>query len=222
MVSNRQHVGMVFAEMVGTFILTMVATSASGLGIPLFTGAAVGFCLAAMVMILGGLSGAHLNPAVTVGLLSIRKISIVKAASYVVAQMLGGLAAWKVTEYFAGRTILSQVSAFDWNKDKKIFFAEILGSMIFGFGIASAVYQKFADTKAAATIGTSLFLGVIVASIGSAAILNPAVAYGVRNFNVGYAGAPVLGMILGMNIYAFFFVEGWNPVKTNKSVKKTK
>ena len=224
MVSTRQHVGMLFAEAVGTFILTMVVNTASGLGIPMFTGAAVGFTLAAMVMILGGLSGAHLNPAITVGLLSLRKISITKAAAYVVAQMLGALAAWRFTQYFVGREILNQVQSFNWDKDKKILFAEMAGAAVFSFGIAASVYQKFTDNKAASTIGSSAFLGVMIASVGSAGFLNPAVAYGVRNFNMGYLFAPVIGMILGMNLYAFFFVEGWNPVKSVRrvAVKKSK
>ncbi len=208
---TRQRVGMLFAEAVGTFILTMVAISASGLGIPLFTGAAAGFTLATMVLAIGAFSGAHINPAVTIGLLSIRKISLVKAFTYVIAQAVGAVTAWKLYEYFVGKAVPNQATMFDWSKaaDRRVFFAEMIGTMVFTFGIAAAVYQKFENMKAAATIGTSYFLGIMVAALGSAAILNPAVAYGVRNFNNGYAFAPILGAIVGMNLYAFFFVENW-------------
>ncbi len=208
---TRQRVGMLFAEAVGTFILTMVAISASGLGIPLFTGAAVGFTFAAMVLAVGAFSGAHINPAVTVGLLSIRKISLVKAFTYVLAQFAGAFTAWKLYEYFVGKAVPNQATVFDWSKaaDRRMFFAEMIGAMVLTFGIAAAIYQKFESVKAATTMGTSYFLGIMVAALGSAAILNPAVAMGVRSFNNGYAFAPVLGAIVGMNLYAFFFVENW-------------
>lgn len=223
---TTQKFGVLFAEAVGTFVLTMVAVSASQLGIPMFTGAAVGFTLAVLVLSLGAYSGTHINPAVTFGLMTIKKISPLRALAYILAQFVGAFSAWKLVNYFAENDkttgLLSWTSSVEWSKaaDRKVFFAELIGTAIFGFGIASAVYQKFEGTKAAMTIGSSLFLGVMLASLGSAAVVNPAVAYGTRNWTWIYLLAPILGSVLGMNLFALLFTEDWMPA-IKKQIART-
>lgn len=85
------------AELVGTFVLVfggvrsaVLAGSQIGfLGVSL----AFGLSLLAMVYAIGPISGCHINPAVTVGLLLSRKINGRDAASYIVAQILGAILA---------------------------------------------------------------------------------------------------------------------------------
>lgn len=50
---------------------------------------AFGLAIATLAQSLGHISGAHLNPAVTLGMLASCQISVLKAAMYIVAQMLG-------------------------------------------------------------------------------------------------------------------------------------
>jgi aquaporin Z len=59
------------AEFVGTFLLAGVVLAASGQ--PLF----VLFAVLAIVLTVGGVSGAHLNPALTIGALATRRITLV-------------------------------------------------------------------------------------------------------------------------------------------------
>ncbi len=216
--TNTRRVGILFAEALGTFMLAMVALSASQLGLPIFTGAAVGFALSLIVVTLGGFSGAHVNPAVTIGVLSLRKISALRAAAQIAAQFVGGFSAWRFHEYLTGTTaskrgMLEWTAKFDWSNvtDRRMFFAELVGAVVFGFGIAAVLYQKFDGVKAGSTIGSSLFVGVMIASLASNALLNPALAYGVRSWTLGYLAAPIIGHVLGMNLYALFFVENWLP-----------
>ncbi|KAI4879838.1 hypothetical protein NFI96_016481 [Prochilodus magdalenae] len=54
---------------------------------------AFGLAIATLAQSLGHISGAHLNPAVTLGLLVSCKITLLKAAFYVLAQMLGAIVA---------------------------------------------------------------------------------------------------------------------------------
>ena len=61
------------AEFVGTFILAAVALVASGGAIPM------GFALVAIVLAIGAISGAHVNPLITVGAWVTRRISGVRA-----------------------------------------------------------------------------------------------------------------------------------------------
>jgi aquaporin Z len=92
--SRSPLLGASVAEFIGTFLLAGVVLAASGQ--PLF----VLFGLLAVVLTIGGLSGAHLNPALTVGALATRRITLVRAVCYVVAQVLGALMALVVMNSF--------------------------------------------------------------------------------------------------------------------------
>jgi glycerol uptake facilitator-like aquaporin len=51
-------------------------------------------------------------------------------------------------------------------------------------------------------VGGSLLLGIALASLlGSNGVINPAVALGIGSFNVMYVLGPVLGSLLGMQVY---------------------
>lgn len=85
------------AELTGTALLVVggvgtaviAGTSVGDLGVAL----AFGFVLVALAYALGPISGAHLNPAVTLGMLVAGRIPGRHAAGYVVAQLVGGLVA---------------------------------------------------------------------------------------------------------------------------------
>lgn len=52
-----------------------------------------GLAIAVMATAVGAISGGHFNPAVTIGLLSARKIDLINAIGYVCVQCLGAIAA---------------------------------------------------------------------------------------------------------------------------------
>ena len=85
------------AEFIGTFVLVF-----GGCGSAVLAGEQIGYAgiarafglsLLAMVYAIGPISGCHINPAVTLGLLVSRKMDRRFAAGYVVAQILGGIVA---------------------------------------------------------------------------------------------------------------------------------
>src|SRR6185312_10979269 len=85
------------AEAIGTFFLcfagiaAIVATSepiSSGAGL-VGIALAHGLALSIAVSIFAGISGAHFNPAVTIGFLSTRRIELPLAVQYIVAQLVG-------------------------------------------------------------------------------------------------------------------------------------
>lgn len=201
---SRQKVAMVVAELMGVIVLvTAVYAMVARTTFPLFGGLAAGLTLGVLVHTIGSASGAHVNPAITLGLWSIRKIKTLPAVAYIAAQMLGGYAAWMLINYFLGSDIQSLANKFDW----KVFIAEGVGALIFGFGVASAVYQKYEGQKLAFTVGASLTIGILVASLGSNGVLNPAVALGLQSWNWAYATGPIAGSIVGMNLYALLFAD---------------
>ena len=221
---TRKNAAMFLAEFFGVALLTLAVYSMMArTSFPLFSGLAAGGVAGLMVLVVGQFSSAHINPAVTVGMWSLRKISTLNAAIYLVAQFLGAFAAWALLKYFIGHSLTSMAGAkFDW----KIFVAEMVGAGIFVFGVASATLQKFEKAKLAGVVGISLALGMIVASLASNGLVNPVLALGIQSWDWAYALGPVAGAIIGANLYAIVSGAGGTlsislPVKISSKKKKS-
>lgn len=200
----RSKIAVLAAEFLGTAVLATVAinVSRSQIGIGYFVAIAVGATLAFLVLAFGQFSGGHFNPAVTIGLWTLRKIKTIPAIAYLAAQMLGGLAAWQLANYFVGDSLRSIAgNAFDW----RVLVAEAVGTMVFTMLVAAAVFSRYEGGKAAALIGGGLFLGVVVASLASNAVLNPAVALANQSWGRAYIFGPIIGAVIGMNLYVLLF-----------------
>jgi aquaporin Z len=91
----RRDLKPLLAEVFGTFVLVFIGGGAGALGNGGIMGAAVahGLALSLAIYMVGAVSGAHVNPAVTFGLAVAGKIDWPKAARYWVAQVLGGVVA---------------------------------------------------------------------------------------------------------------------------------
>lgn len=208
---KQRQVAALVAEFVGTFVLVAVVLNVTRYGLPFFTAMAAGLTVAAFFSAVGKVSGGHFNPAITLGLFSLRKVSFVRTIGYLVAQVLAAVAAWQLYEYLTQRTLSNVSTPWDW----RIAIAEGVGGIIFGFAVAAVVTQKVEGWQAAATVGTGLFLALTVAGLGSAGIVNPAVAVGVRSFDMNYFIGPVVGAIVGMYAYTYLI----NPFFVTKTAK---
>lgn len=183
-------------EAVGTGVLTMVVALALAGTFPVPVPVLAALTLGLFVYSLGHLSGTHINPAVTIGAWSIGKISTDDAIKYVIAQFIGAGAALLVVGS------LVTVATPPLKADLAIGLAEMIGAALFTFGIASVVYGKTPAVMSGMVVGGSLLLGISVAAlIGSNGVLNPAVALGIGSFNVMYVLGPILGSVLGMQLY---------------------
>ncbi len=78
------------AEFLGTMLLIFIILSTNGNSI------AVGITVALIVMMLGNVSGGHVNPAVTIAMSLIGKIPMKEIVPYVLSQIAGGLVALEV------------------------------------------------------------------------------------------------------------------------------
>jgi glycerol uptake facilitator-like aquaporin len=201
------HFNRYIAEAFGTFVLTLAVGLSIATSSVVPTPLVAGLTLALLVYSMGGISGTHINPAVTIGLWSIKKIDWMEAILYILFQFLGAMLAWLKLRYLLTAVTpalsLQLTVASSW----LIVEAELLGALIFGFGIASVVYHKTPTDASGVVIGGSLLLGIMLASFGSNGILNPAVALGLGSLSLAYAFAPIVGMVIGMQLYRFLIHE---------------
>jgi glycerol uptake facilitator-like aquaporin len=200
---RRVHHGPVVAEFIGTFSLSLAVLASLWGAIPIVPTAVIaGFTLALFVMSVGEVSGAHLNPAVTIGLYSLKKVDAAHTVAYLIAQLGGALIAMVVMSMFLEGNLTAKVEA---GTDYTAFFAEFLGALVFTFGITAAVHRRLKGVDAGLLIGGSLTLGIIFASLGGNGIINPAVATAISSLSWPYVLGPVLGAVIGMNAYAAAF-----------------
>lgn len=212
------------AELIGTFLLAGVVIA--GQGQPIF----VLFAFAGIVLMLGAISGAHVNPAVTIGALVTRRIGWLRAIGYVIAQVLGAALAYIVLNAFIGgaaavseeaqlygqaapalfaATDIATLAGKEWY----LFFAELIGTAILGFAIANATRETQDRVAAAFTAGFGIFIALMIAVsaasyVGGTAVINPALAVALHAYSWAtiwpfavYALAPVIGGILGFVLY---------------------
>lgn len=192
-VGMKKYVG----EGIGTATLTLVVALGLMGTFPVSVPVLAALTLGLFVYSLGHLSGTHINPAVTIGAWSIGKVSSDEAVKYLVAQFIGAGAAMLLISSLGGELAeLPMSDAFG------VGLAEMIGTALFAFGIASVVYGKTPAVMSGAVVGSSLLLGIAVAVLlGSNGVLNPAVALGIGSFNIMYVLGPVLGSVLGMTLY---------------------
>jgi glycerol uptake facilitator-like aquaporin len=181
------------AECFGTFALATAVLS----------GCNPAIALGILVLLIGAVSGSHVNPAVSAGLASVRRFNISKLAMFWLAQFVGALLALITHSWLTMNKLAVDITwtDFTWKK----LFVEILGTAVFLFGINLAVSKKLEGIQLAAAVGGSLFFGAMFG-----AGLNPAV-------NLVSGGASLMGMI-GPVIGAV--LGSWLSVKTFASVKK--
>lgn len=206
MLLERRKIAMVLAEFLGTAILTgvVLAVSKSNLGVTYFVSLIAGLAVAVGVVMFGAISGAHFNPLVTIGLWSARRIKALPALAYIAAQLLGGVVGYLLYSYFVN-TSLQNTGVYD----SRILVAEAVGGFIFSLAWASTVYNKVETGRSAFVIGAAFVVGMMVASVASApgiSLINPAVALGMHTWVWGtYVLGPILGGIIGFNLYALLF-----------------
>ncbi|MFT4532301.1 MAG: glycerol uptake facilitator-like aquaporin [Candidatus Saccharimonadales bacterium] len=201
---DREKVGMIVAEFFGTAILATVAISASiyfSFTAAWYVALSAGIALAVIMTMIYRVSGAHVNPAITLGLWTLKKIPTPQAIVYVASQLLGGAVALAFVEYVTNNDILQAGAT---SVDARVFVAEMVGAAVFGMGVAAAVTQKLEGFHAAFAVGASLTLGMLIASNGGVGFINPAVALANNTWDKTVVIAPLLGSVVGMNIYSMF------------------
>ena len=164
--------------MVGTFFLALAAFIGGG---PY----AVGLTLGIMVYILGRVSGASLNPAVTVGLVVARHLSVLRGGLYIVAETLGALLA---------RLLAPYVSPLPLHFTAANGAGELLGIGFLILAVLAVTGGYVPPAASGLTIGGGLLAGLLT----SKGILNPAIALAMGQSTAApwALWAPIAGVLL--------------------------
>jgi aquaporin NIP len=215
------------AEALGTFALVaigpgaaMVAAKTSAFGVP---GVALAFGLVVTIVVVatGHLSGAHINPAVTIGFWSVRRFPGRDVLPYIIAQCLGAIAASA-----ALTSILGPVGRFGATIPAltvgRSFAVETTYAAILGFVIiAVATDERTPPAVAPFAIGATVFAGALVTgpltggSFNPARSLGPAVVGGIWSSHWVYWCAPIIGMVVAMHAYEVLRGAGATPPKAD-------
>ena len=220
-----------FAELIGTFGVVFVATGAicadqyvraagsSPLG-PLGCALAYGLAVALMVSAFGHISGAHLNPAITVSMWVNRRLGTLTALCYCAAQLAGAVAAGLLLSAILPDTLWRPVGLGTPNLTAD--FTRAHGMLLEGvltFFVVLVAFARAIDTRglarqgAAFAIGLTVTAGSLVGAPFTGAAMNPArvfgpalVAHHWQNHGVYWLG-PLFGACLAGVLYDRLFLR---------------
>src|SRR3954470_9756168 len=237
------------AELIGTFALVFFITMVVSLFVvvpppgqaqPFIDWSVIGlvhaFLLFMLIQSLAVISGAHFNPAVTIGLASIRQIRPPEAVLYIIFQCIGAILGALLTKALLtdeGAAVNYGAVGISDRLSDKVF----LGALCEGIGtfflvwaiIGVAVNPAGLKDWAGLAIGTTLGFLVMIFGPLTGAGLNPARSFGpalvghafdgVGHFVWVYAVAPVIGATVAALLYTYVFttrgkkgVQGMEPV----------
>ena len=221
--STRKYV----SEFAGTFVLVFM-----GCGAAVFLGAAApgghlavalafGLSIVAMAYAIGGISGCHINPAVSLSMLLSKKMSVSDFIGYVVSQILGAV---------AGAALLSAILSMSGIADLTgglgtngfgnigmgaAFIVEVVLTLIFVFVILAVVSDSSKGNVAGIIIGLTLTFVHIVGIPLTGTSVNPARSIGPAIFAGGSAltelwvfiAAPLVGAALAVVLFMWLYPE---------------
>ncbi|RBP46945.1 MIP/aquaporin family protein [Garciella nitratireducens] len=225
------------AELVGTMLLVFLgdgvcaattlnkSKAQNGGWIVIATGWALAVAIPAWIF--GEVSGAHLNPALTISLAAIGQFPWTSVPSYIIAQMIGGvlgatlvwlmyLPHWEVTEDSAAKRGIFCTAPGIRNTGANLL-SEILGTFVLVFAILGLGRVQMTDGLGTFAVGLLIFsIGLSLGgptgyAINPARDLAPRIAHailpiaGKGDSDWGYAWIPVIGPIIGGLIGAFLF-----------------
>ena len=203
---ERSKGTILFAELIGTFVLVL-----GGCGTAVLAGSNVGYLgvaiafgltLLCMAYAIGGISGCHINPAVTLGLIIAKKCKTEDAPYYVFGQIIGGILAGAVLFGIAvskagANASTVRASGFASNgygahspelyKLIAAILVEIVLTALLVFVVASTFHKDFPGGFGGVAVGLALTLIHLISIPVDNTSVNPARSIGVAVFTGGWA-----------------------------------
>ena len=204
--------GALIGELIGTMFITMLLLTL-GIYQPLY----VLFGVIGVTLAVFTLSGAHLNPAITAGMMATRRVSAIRGVLYMVAQVVGAWLGLVIVNAFrmAGETKvdLPALTAVESSNLWQLLAIEFLGvfTLAFFFNRAQEYKSRRSAFTYAAIIGGGMVLAVLFAivissnffKISNNFILNPAVAIMYQIFPTSAENFGTLISKVGLEVLVF-------------------
>jgi MIP family channel proteins len=230
----------VLAEVVGTFFFfflgiggALVVGNAPIIAVGQFSGQVIGnvaalgtfyvalahgVALALAISALGHISGAHFNPAVTIGILVARKIGPALALFYIVGQIIGGLLACLALIAILPENVW--VGAHLGAPSVNTNFINMAGAIgleaVLTFFLVTAVFGTAVDPRAPRVagfgIGLTVFVDILVGGPLSGGVMNPAralapeIVSGFWNDWYVYWIGPIIGAVVAALLYEYVWL----------------
>jgi aquaporin Z len=216
------------AEFLGTFFLCFagIGSILSGTAVvgahPTIVGIALahGLALSIAVATFGGVSGAHVNPAVTAGMLVTGRISVANAAAYVVAQLAGATAAALVCKAVFPVAAVTEANLgiplpAAWATTTVVLVMEF----VMTFLLVTAVFGTAVDERGKAVkiggfgIGLTVAFDILAGGAVSGASMNPARSFGPAlvqgywTWHLLYWIAPIAGGVVAALVYEHVILD---------------
>ncbi len=203
------------AEILGTFLLVFIGTGSVILGgfgaagtMPLaqgFIGLAFGIGLIAAAYAIGPISGAHLNPAVTIGVFLAGRMPAGDVVGYIIAQLIGATLATVAIAAIVGFGLPGGYAASGFDATKwstaQIIIAEAIATFVFVTVILGVTAGKHSTAFAGLVIGLTLAAIHFAFIPVSGSSLNPARSFGPALFSgsgaIGVLWIYFVGPIIG-------------------------
>lgn len=197
---DTKIIGAIIGEIIGTALVTGVALTLS-----LFNPLYLIFAYTGITAAVFALSGAHLNPTITAGMMASRRVSAIRGILYIISQLIGAWIGFMIVNSFyqagiasgnidAASTVLPTLATADSVKATTEGFSffwtitmiEFVGAMIISFFFARALDYKRGAFTFGAVVGSGVFLAMLFAVVccsnflgiqDNVFIMNPASAF---------------------------------------------
>ena len=188
------------AEFIGTAFLLMAVVgggiaaarlSPTDVGLQLFEAAVVtAFALIALIWMFGPISGAHLNPAVTLADVVLGNSTRSDAIAYVGAQVSGGIVGTILAN------LMFELSAVSWSETVRDGSGQWIGEVIATVGLLLVIFLMVrAGMSHNVAIGVGVYIGAAYFFTSSTSFANPAVTIA-RMFSDTFAGIAPASVVM--------------------------
>ncbi|CAM6037175.1 unnamed protein product [Sphagnum compactum] len=215
------------AEVISTFILVfggcgsvMVDAKSNGQVTHVGVSIAFGVVVTTMIYAVGHISGAHMNPAVTIAFATARHFPWSQVPAYIGAQLVGAITSSYALRLILASSVASEGATLHTGSDAQSLALEIIITFILMFVVSAvATDTRACGELAGIAVGATITVNALMAGPVSGASMNPARSLGPAIISSNYRGiwvyivGPTVGAVAGALVYNLIRLPEQEPCK---------
>ncbi len=208
-----------FAELIGTFSLVFIGAGTAAMMkpdnqvAPLIVGVAFALILMIIIYAWGSISGANVNPVISIALALDNRITYTTMVIYWIAQFIGAILAGALLMFIFGKnsSLGSTIGSLTYDFPFKAVIVEAILTFFLVFVVLTVTADEDFKGDQGLSIGLTLGLGVLFGYNLTGGSLNPARSFGPALFSGNlntiwiYFLGPFIGGVLAYLIYKVFY-----------------